>query len=59
METKIDYFITQTNKKLDAIDGKLDQLMEFRWKLLGASMTVSVMSTAIFNLIILYFKQKM
>lgn len=56
METKIDYFITQTNKKLEQMDRKLDLLMGSRMLMIGASMAVSLMCTVFFNLAILYFK---
>lgn len=41
MDEKLNYFIDQTNKRLDAIEGKLDQLISFRVMLIGASITVS------------------
>jgi len=41
MTDKLDYFIDQTNDRLDKIEGKLDQLISFRIMLVGASVTVS------------------
>ena len=59
----ITYFMEQTNSKLDkvelkfdTIDHKLDKLLEFKWKLVGASVVGStVMSIAVTILMRLYF----
>lgn len=45
---KFDYFIERTEKDLDEIKRKLDQLWSFRLLLLGASAAIS----AIFSIII-------
>lgn len=52
MDTKFDYFIDQTNKRLEAMDKKLDQLITFRLMLIGGSAVISLVTAAIFELII-------
>ena len=47
MEEKIDYFIDQTNKRLEQIDKKLEQLISFRLMLIGSAATISVIFSAI------------
>ena len=46
----IDYFIDRTNKRFDKIDRKLDQLIEFKWKIIGGSVVFSLFATAALNL---------
>lgn len=48
---KFEYFIHQTNRRLDKIDGKLEQLIGFRWLLIGISLGVSAIISFVVNLI--------
>jgi hypothetical protein len=50
MDSKTEYFIEQTNKKLDKIEHKIDQLISFRIMLIGASLAVSAIGTTALNL---------
>lgn len=58
MDPKYEYFINQTNKKLDEIDHKLDQLISFRMMLVGGSFAVSLIASLLFNFIHLYLGAK-
>lgn len=53
----IDYFIAQTNDRFDKIDeefervdGKLEELLSFKWKIIGGSVILSVFATVIVTL---------
>lgn len=42
------YFIERTDKRLDDIENKIDQLISFRWMLLGMATAISsIVSIAI------------
>lgn len=47
----VDYFIEQTDKRFDAIESKLDELIAFRWQLIGGSAVIS----AIVSILIIVF----
>lgn len=53
MDEKFQYFMDETNKKLDKIEIKLDQLWSFRLMLLGGAMTVATLFSLITTLITL------
>lgn len=36
-----DYFIEQTNLRLERIEQKLDVLLEFKWQIIGGSLVAS------------------
>ena len=36
-----EYFIEETNKRLERIEDKLDTLLEFKWQIIGGSLVVS------------------
>jgi hypothetical protein len=38
-----DYFIEQTNLRLERIEQKLDVLLEFKWTLIGGSVMASAL----------------
>lgn len=56
MDSKIEYFITESNKRFDKIDGKLDQLISFRLMLMGGAFTISIICTVIMNIIMVWVK---
>ena len=43
----VEYFIDETNKRLDRIDEKLERLISFRLILIGVAMTVSTIVSVI------------
>lgn len=47
------YYMGETNRRLNTIDRKLEQLIGFRWMLMGVSATIS---TVVGLVIALYFK---
>jgi hypothetical protein len=47
------YFVEQTNKKLDEMDRKLDDLFVFKWKVVGMSSLACFVVTA---LVEMFFK---
>lgn len=53
---KIDYFIDQTNKRLEDIEEKLDVLISFRIMLIGASVTASTLVTFGLNFLFSIYK---
>jgi len=48
----IDYFIDQTNRRFDKVDKKLNELLEFKWKIIGGSVIFSLFATLVFNLLL-------
>lgn len=38
-----DYFMGQTNKRLESIEGKLDKLLAFKWQIIGGSLVASTL----------------
>lgn len=40
-KTLIDYYIEHSDKRFDALESKVDQLLSLKWKLIGAGMAVS------------------
>lgn len=52
-DDKFEYFLEETNKRLDKIDSKLDDLFAFKFKLIGASAILSLLINAVF----LYFEK--
>lgn len=61
----IDYFIQETNKKFDkveadmrSIDSKVDQLLEFKWQIIGGSVILSLVVTLIIQLGTMYLAKK-
>lgn len=57
MKELVDYFIQETNDKFDKLEQKVDQLLEFKWKIIGGSVGLSVFITLIFQVGVLVFKQ--
>jgi hypothetical protein len=53
MDDKLDYFIEQTNRKLDKIDHQLEELINFRLILIGSAATVSVIFSVITTIIMI------
>lgn len=40
-EPLTEYFIEQTNQRLDRIEDKIDILLEFKWQIIGGSVIAS------------------
>lgn len=40
-KTLLDYYIENSDKRFDALESKVDQLLSLKWKLIGAGMAVS------------------
>lgn len=55
---KFEYFIEQTNLRLDRIDGKLEQLITFRLVLIGASVGISGLFSFAVTLLTLYLMKQ-
>lgn len=36
------YYIDQTNQRLDRLDTKVDELLSFKWQIVGGSVVLSV-----------------
>lgn len=51
---KFNYFLEETNKRLDKIDEKLERLISFRVLLIGMSMAVSALITVAINVALVY-----
>lgn len=56
MEEKFNYFMDQTNERLEKIDHKLDVVIGFRWQIIGGAMAASTAITLILNVLYLLFK---
>jgi len=46
----IDYFIDETNRKFDKLDKKVDQIIKFKWQIIGGSLVASFVITAFFQI---------
>lgn len=57
MKELVDYFIRETNEKFDKLDDKVNQLLEFKWKVVGSSIGVSLVITAVFQIGFFIYKQ--
>lgn len=53
---KVEYFIQQTNSRLDKIDSRLEDLMSFKLVMIGSAIGVSTLFTIVFNLLALWLK---
>jgi len=53
MEDKINYFIDKTDDRLQRIEAKLDEVIKFKWQILGGT---AVLSFVISSLIALFLK---
>lgn len=53
----VDYFIEQTNDRFGKIEEKLDELLKFKWQIIGGSVTLSLVATLVIQGI-LYMIQK-
>ena len=42
---KFEYFIDQTNERLRIIDNKLDDILSFKWQIIGGSVVMSCVIT--------------
>lgn len=47
----LEYFMQKTDQDLELIKEKLDDLSSFRWKLVGASITLSMLFSAIITIV--------
>lgn len=45
----VKYFIKHTNERFDALEGKVDRLISFRWMLIGVSLGVSGVVSFLFQ----------
>lgn len=53
----LNYYIKSTNERLTKIDKKIDQLIQFKWQIIGGSVVVSAITTVILTFAIqLYIK---
>ncbi len=54
MESKVEYFIERTDRKLSEIDKKIEALLAFKFMLLGGSALVSLLV----SLTVAYFESR-
>jgi hypothetical protein len=52
----IDYFINETNQKFEKLEAKVDQILQFKWQIVGGSVVLSVLVTLAIQLGIVIFK---
>ena len=45
MEDKLEYFIEQTNHRLEKMDQKLDDLLGFKWQIIGGATFLSIVAS--------------
>ncbi len=43
----VDYFIEQTNERFSILESKMDQLLEFKWRVVGGVVAASCLVTMI------------
>lgn len=55
---KFEYFIERTDQDLSEIKVKVNSLWNFKMLLLGASMTISLLASALVSVMYLYFETK-
>jgi hypothetical protein len=51
----VKYFIEETNRKYEKLEEKVDQLLQFKWKIIGGSVIMSVVFTIVIQATALYF----
>ena len=56
MEEKFEYFMQRTEKDLEHIRLKVDQLWGFRLMVIGGSLAISTICTIAVNLLLIYVK---
>lgn len=54
-EGLVKYFIEETNKKFERLEGKVDQILKFKWQIIGGSLVVSVVCSLAISLAYIYF----
>ena len=45
----LDYYIEHTDKRFESVHEKLDQLLSFRWMLIGAALAISGTVSVLFE----------
>lgn len=43
----VNYFIEQSNKRLDKIEDKIDTLIKFKWQIIGGALIAGFMSSIV------------
>lgn len=51
-------YIERIDHRLDSVEHKVDQLLEFKWKIAGMAIFVGVIGAAVFQLINSYIQAK-
>jgi len=45
----LDYYIEHTDKRFESIHAKLDEILKFRWMLMGAALAISGTVSVLFE----------
>lgn len=56
-DDKYEYFISQTNDRLEKIDDKLGELLAFKWQMFGSVMLGSFVLTVSINIAVIVFSK--
>lgn len=52
----VEYFINETNAKFEKLESKVDDLLRFKWQIIGGSLFMSVFVTVAINTVALLIK---
>lgn len=58
MDPTVQYFMEQTNARLDKIDTNIEKLLRFKWQIIGGSVIFSVLCSAIITMVGLFLTAK-
>ena len=53
----VNYFIDQTNGRFLRLETKIDEILQFKWQIIGGSVVVSTFCSVLFSILYLYIKQ--
>lgn len=54
----LEYYIKHSDSRFDKIDMKLDELIAFRWQIIGGSVVMSSLFTLVMNILFIVFGGK-
>ena len=58
LKQDLDNFKKDVKEDFAGVNGKLDTLLEFKWKIVGGTVLASLILTVIFNIAQIYYQSK-
>ena len=53
----IEYFIQKTDERFDKVEKKLDEVLKFKWQIVGGSVVMSFLITLAFHVCMIFFER--